>query len=256
MRITSLLALVLIPAMAQAGEVKWYSDFTEAKAAAQAENKMMLLDFTGSDWCGWCIKLKKEVFDTPEFAKYAAEKLIMVEVDFPRQKRLPDEVKAANEHLARTYQIEGYPTLIFVDAMGRKRGQGGYVAGGPKAFLTEIAPTMGASAIEAASQITASQPASLTAPAPPAAAPTAPKAPPPNPNAGAVVINYADLQLKGISGSKKHRMALINGQAFEVNDEAKISAGGKEMNVKCVEIGADAVKVVVDGTERELKIGP
>jgi thioredoxin-related protein len=109
-----------------------------AKKRASAEKKPMLLDFTGSDWCGWCIKLKKEVFDTPEFQQYAKEKLILVEVDFPRSKQLPKKEKEQNEQLSKEYQVRGFPTIILLSSKGTKVAQTGYQEGGPGKYIEHL----------------------------------------------------------------------------------------------------------------------
>src|SRR6266566_5192801 len=108
------------------GELEWLTDLPKAQANAKLENKRLLLDFTGSDWCGWCIKLHKEVFSKPDFAKYAKDNLILVEVDFPRQKQQTEELKKANQALQQKYQIQGYPTIVVLDAEGKKLGETGY----------------------------------------------------------------------------------------------------------------------------------
>ena len=84
-----------------------------AQQEAKANNKLLLLDFTGSDWCGWCIKLNKEVFSKPEFKDYANKNLVLMEVDFPRGKSQGSDIKKQNEGLAQQYQIEGFPTALF-----------------------------------------------------------------------------------------------------------------------------------------------
>lgn len=115
---------------------EWLTDVSAAKEKAAKENKAIMMDFTGSDWCGYCIKLKKAVFDTPEFEKFAAEKLVLVEVDFPSKKKQPAELKKANEKLRDQYKIEGYPTLQFIDAKGKVLGQiVGYEGEKPKEWI-------------------------------------------------------------------------------------------------------------------------
>jgi protein disulfide-isomerase len=116
----------------------WLTDLPAAKAQAAREGKIVLVDFTGSDWCGWCMKLKAEVFSQPEFEEYANKNLVLVEVDFPRRKKLSEEQQKANFALQEKYKIEGYPTLIVLDGEGKKVGELGYVAGGPKAFIAEF----------------------------------------------------------------------------------------------------------------------
>lgn len=121
-----------------AGELNWMTDAAKAQAQAKTENKLVFLDFTGSDWCGWCIKLDKEVFSTPEFAEYAKKNLVLVEVDFPRKKKLSDVQKKANQALQEKYKIEGYPTIIVLNGEGKKVGEMGYMRGGPKPFIAEL----------------------------------------------------------------------------------------------------------------------
>jgi thioredoxin-related protein len=122
----------------QAAELNWMTDLPKAQAQAKKENKLVMLDFTGSDWCGWCIKLNKEVFSKPEFAAYAKTNLVLVEVDFPRSKTQSAALKKANEALGEKYGIEGYPTIIVLNGEGKKVGKLGYMPGGPKAFTAEL----------------------------------------------------------------------------------------------------------------------
>ena len=137
-----LFATLLVGAWAflQAGaaELTWTTDLPKAIEKAKAEKKLVLIDFTGSDWCGWCIKLKDEVFSKPEFAEYAQKNLVPVEIDFPRKKQQSAELKKANAELAKKYGIRGYPTIVVLDGEGKKVGQLGYMKGGPKAFIGEV----------------------------------------------------------------------------------------------------------------------
>jgi protein disulfide-isomerase len=116
----------------------WSEDFAKASAQAKAEKKLLLIDFTGSDWCGWCIKLDKEVFSKPEFEEYAKKNLVLVEADFPRSKELAKETKEQNAKLQKEYKIQGYPTVIVLSAEGKKVGELGYQPGGPAAFIAEL----------------------------------------------------------------------------------------------------------------------
>ena len=134
----SLIALAVLTTSAFAAKEGWLDDLEKAKAQAKAENKKILLDFTGSDWCGWCIKLDKEVFSQTEFKEYAAKKLVLVELDFPRGFELPAATKKQNEALAAKFQVRAYPTVVILSAAGTKRGELGYVEGGPKAFIKAL----------------------------------------------------------------------------------------------------------------------
>ena len=75
-----------------------------------------MLFFTGSDWCGWCIRLQKEVLKTPEFNKWANENVILVELDFPRRTAQPDMIKTQNNELQQVFGIQGFPTVYFANA--------------------------------------------------------------------------------------------------------------------------------------------
>ncbi|MCF0075307.1 thioredoxin family protein [Dyadobacter sp. CY261] len=100
----------------------WKLNFAEAKTQANADHKMILLNFSGSDWCGPCIKLKKEVFESEVFVSYASEKLVLVRADFPRQKKnqLSKEQVAHNEDLADRYNPKGlFPLTVLIDSKGK-----------------------------------------------------------------------------------------------------------------------------------------
>jgi thioredoxin-related protein len=116
----------------------WLTSYDQAQKEAQAKNRLLLMDFTGSDWCGWCIMLDKEVFSKPEFKEYANKNLVLLELDFPRSKRMPPEVTAQNEKLAMKYGIQGFPTVVVFDSSGKPLGALGYQPGGPQAFIAEL----------------------------------------------------------------------------------------------------------------------
>lgn len=134
------LCLLVCFAVAQlkASALPWRTDLPKAQSEAKAENKLVMMDFTGSDWCVWCKKLEQEVFSTPEFADYAKKNLVLMEVDFPQKKKQSAELKKANDALQKKYKIEGYPTIIVLNGDGKKVGELGYMRGGPKAFIAEL----------------------------------------------------------------------------------------------------------------------
>lgn len=114
-------------------------DFDAAKAKAVKEGKPIFINFTGTDWCGWCIKLEKEVFSKKAFQDYAKENLVLVEVDFPKNKEQTAELKAQNKKLDKEYGVEGYPTLYLLDATGTKLTEDiGYREGGPEAYVEHL----------------------------------------------------------------------------------------------------------------------
>jgi thioredoxin-related protein len=118
----SISLLVSLLATAQLGFAEgWETDYAKALETAKRENKRVLVDFTGSDWCGPCIQLHKRVFSRPEFIEYAEKNLVLVEIDYPQQKKQPDTLVKQNERLAQQYRIEekGYPTLVLLDPAGK-----------------------------------------------------------------------------------------------------------------------------------------
>lgn len=117
----------------------WMTDWEAAKAKAKAENKPILINFTGTDWCGWCIRIEKEVFSKKEFQEYAAKNLILMEVDFPKKKEQSAELKTQNKALDKEFKIEGYPTIFLLDAEGKKISEDiGYREGGPEAYAKHL----------------------------------------------------------------------------------------------------------------------
>lgn len=124
------------------GAGQWLTDFEEAKKLSRATKRPILADFTGTDWCSWCIKLHDEVWDTPEFRKWAAKNVILLELDFPRQKEQSPELKEQNQKLAKEYSVSGYPTVLFLDSKGKVLGRSGYKAGGPVAWTEDAEKQM------------------------------------------------------------------------------------------------------------------
>lgn len=125
------LALMLVSGAALA-ETGWHTDWDKAATESKKSGKPILIDFTGSDWCGWCIKLKEEVFDTAEFKSWASDNVVLLEIDFPRNTKQSDQVKAKNRALAQKYGVQGFPTIMFTKADGTVLGQYGYDKGGPE----------------------------------------------------------------------------------------------------------------------------
>jgi thioredoxin-related protein len=132
------LGLGALAGLARAEEGPWLTDFAAAKAKAKAEKKLLLVDFTGSDWCGWCKRLVSEVFSKEEFKKEAPLKFVLVEVDFPNAKKQSDEVKKQNAELQKRYKVRGYPTIILMDADGQVIAQTGYRQGGPNSYMKHL----------------------------------------------------------------------------------------------------------------------
>ena len=124
--------LLAATACACASAAPWMTDWEAAKAKAKEENKPIFINLTGSDWCGWCIKIEKEVFSHKDFIAFAKEHLILMEADFPRKKTLPEEVKKQNEALKKDYLNGGY----LLDPEGKKLSEDiGELKGGVEEYL-------------------------------------------------------------------------------------------------------------------------
>ena len=121
----------------------WLTSVDEANAISVKTGKPIMANFTGSDWCGWCKKLRREVFDTPEFKKWAEENVVLLELDYPRSFQTPENIKQQNQQLQQIFGVRGYPTIWFFTLENDDKGQSnvnplgktGYVPGGPAAFI-------------------------------------------------------------------------------------------------------------------------
>jgi thioredoxin-related protein len=132
-------ALAATLGTAFAGGEGWSHDFKAAKELAAKEEKSLLIDFTGSDWCGWCIKLNDEVFKHDAFKTGVKDKFVLVEIDFPQDEtKLDEATRAQNEALSEEYGIEGFPTILLTDAAGKPFASTGYQAGGPEAYVKHL----------------------------------------------------------------------------------------------------------------------
>jgi len=135
-----LLGLALVLSLTASVHADWTTDYNAALAQAKTQKKLVLLDFTGSDWCGYCKLLDQEVFTQSSFKDFADKNYILVTVDFPRQTPLTDDLKKQNDALGQQFKIDGYPTLIVLDADGKELGrQVGYEPGsGPDAVISKL----------------------------------------------------------------------------------------------------------------------
>ncbi len=132
------LALFTLGSTSARADATWLSDMAKAQAEAKASHKLLLLDFTGSDWCIWCKKLEAEVFSKPEFQTYAKDHLVLMAVDFPRKNPLTPEVRKQNGELAQKFAIQGFPTIVVLNGDGKQVGELGYQPGGASAFVQEL----------------------------------------------------------------------------------------------------------------------
>jgi thioredoxin-related protein len=153
----ALLACASPFALALGNESPWVADYDQAVELAKAQNKDLLVDFTGSDWCGWCIKLDNEVFEHQAFLDAAQAQFILVKLDFPRG----EEVKAKvpnperNAELRDAHGVRGFPTILLLSSAGEAFASTGYREGGPEKYvehLNEIA-TAGREALAKVSEV-------------------------------------------------------------------------------------------------------
>ena len=116
-RMFTVVAFFAMSLFAQAETKGWVTDLDKAKEQAKTEKKNLLVQFTGSDWCPPCMMMHKKVFSKEEFTKKAAEKFILVELDFPKKDK---ELAKNNQPHAKAYKIQGYPTVILLDSEGKE----------------------------------------------------------------------------------------------------------------------------------------
>src|SRR5471030_1334298 len=122
--------------------VTWLGDFNQATVEAAKTHKLILVNFSGSDWCGPCIRLRKEILETEYFETFASSHLLLVRADFPRQKKnqLDKEQVKRNESLADKYNAEGkFPYTLLIDENGKVlRSWDGFPNERPEQFVAQI----------------------------------------------------------------------------------------------------------------------
>lgn len=135
-----LFAVVLVSATTSRAGTEWLTDYKKAQQQAKETKKLLLVNFTGSDWCPPCIMLQKEILSTPEFQEYASKNLVLMEADFPRRKAQPKELAAQNQELAMQFGIEAFPSVIIFTNDGKAVGGfRGYDPGMQvKSFIEEL----------------------------------------------------------------------------------------------------------------------
>jgi thioredoxin-related protein len=154
------LSLSLLSATALAAptsEGPWVADFDEGVKLAKEQGKDLFVDFTGSDWCGWCIRLDKEVFAHDAWIEAATKDYVLVKLDYPRSEEAKAKVPnpERNQELVGTYGIQGYPTILMMTVDGEVYGRTGYQQGGPEAYVKHMAElrTKGMADLEAVAKL-------------------------------------------------------------------------------------------------------
>jgi protein disulfide-isomerase len=145
--VITLLFLMIMPMMLYSKQPKkkivgetlaWLTDFEQAKSVAQSHNVPILIDFTGSDWCIWCKKLESEVFEQKAFNDYAKKNLVLLRVDFPRNKSQSEAEKKKNYALAQKFNVEGFPSIVLTDSTGKEINRLGYEPDGPEKYIVHL----------------------------------------------------------------------------------------------------------------------
>jgi thioredoxin-related protein len=240
MRTAALIVLGLC-GVVSAGAGAWLTDHEAAKAQAAASKRLILINFTGSDWCPACIRLRREVLDQPEFTSYASTNLVLLEVDFPRTRRQTGGQQQANQKLAQQFGVSQFPSLFLADSQGqpRKRISG---AGTAAQFvdLLRASPeqrTLRPPVLDRSAGLARDLPLFAGA---------ATKPP----------IIYTNLVLKSITGGSTRRFALINSETLAAGESVTIKLGNDKVSVHCLEVGTRSVlvKVTGDNTPRELRL--
>jgi protein disulfide-isomerase len=229
-----LLALFACLAAGQvvASDANWLVSLPQAMDQAKNDNKIILLDFTGSDWCGWCKKLDADIFSKSEFTDYAAKNLVLVQVDFPRQRTQPIELHDANKALQTKYEVKGFPTLVALKSDGTVLWkQTGYLTGGPKALITKLDEVIP----KPFAPVTAAPPM----PPSPNSIPTQWPAPPAR-------VAGDEPRLQAIFYSSSHPCVILEGQSCEEGDSVE--------GMRVLKIARDKVTVQWNGQTKDLRM--
>jgi len=236
----TLFALAIICAVENiyAARPNWLTSLPEAVEQATQEKKLVLLDFTGSDWCGWCMKLDDETFSRAEFIEYADKNLVLVQVDFPTSKPQSSDLKKANRALKKKYGVGGFPTVLMIKPDGKVLWeQDGYVEGGAGVMIAAAERCRRAAGLPVTASATPKPP--KPAPAPVAAAPPPQPAPPPQKPA------YQP-KLKAILYSSTHASVVL--------DDATCEEGDFAYGMRIVKISRNEVTVECDGQIKVLRM--
>jgi protein disulfide-isomerase len=116
----------------------WLTDFDSAKELAARKGLPILADFSGSDWCSWCIRLDKEVFSKEAFKSYAGKNFVLFLADYPTKKAQAEDIVKQNKALQSQYEVKGFPTVLVLDKEGKIVARTGYRQGGPEAYIEHL----------------------------------------------------------------------------------------------------------------------
>ena len=134
-----MLTLGFSTAFSARADSEWLTDYKKAQQEAKNTKKLLFLNFTGSDWCGYCIVLDRAILSQSQFKDYASKNLVLLEIDFPRRKTQSAELKNQNATLAEQFQVQGFPTIVVLNGEGKIMWRcDGLFNGAPKAFIAEL----------------------------------------------------------------------------------------------------------------------
>ncbi len=244
--------LLLTIHTAAIAEGAWMPSVQHARDIALRDERFVMLYFTGSDWCGWCKRLDKEVLDTEIFLGLMRDYLAPVKIDFPKKRVVSEAEYRANLLLAESYKVQGYPTLVFLDSDGREVLRRGYQEGGGHTYvqnlvndLRKVADTTlkrrhGRVMANIEKQHHLQNPG-----------------PPPPLFGGAIAatpVRYTNLVLKSISGNPKQRFILLNNQTLATGEAAPVKLHDGSVKVRCLEIRDRSALISVAGESEPREI--
>ncbi len=238
-------ACVALTSLIDVTAANWNSSFETARQQASANNRPILMVFTGSDWSPACMQLRNTILNSPEFHTLAEERLILMEVDFPRTRPMAALHLQANQHLARTYNVAAFPSVLMISASGTNIAQ--ISSSATKDQFIEALVYLSKKATSSPDAAPVSRQARL--PARPRELPLFGGA------ALQPIPTYTNLVVKSISGPAGHRFALINRETMTTGDVAWFGLGEtNRIQVKCLEVREKSVLVRVHGepNDREL----
>ena len=116
----------------------WITDYNAALQYAKALDRPIMANFTGSDWCPWCFKIRDEILVKEAFKAYARDNLVLLTLDFPRQKKLPQAEVDQNNRLLQQFDVSGFPTIMLIDSNGKEIARTGYQPGGAEPYVKHL----------------------------------------------------------------------------------------------------------------------
>lgn len=121
--IIAICSVYTLTAQEKTSGLMWYTDVKEVYSISHKLHKPVFAFFTGSDWCGWCKRLQAAVFSKPEFATWAKQNVVLLELDFPRHKQLPPQQAQQNNELQNFFKVGGFPTVWIFDMQQDEKTQ-------------------------------------------------------------------------------------------------------------------------------------